>query len=69
VLELAQGELAGANDCHSVDLLGERGIVLSRVSIRRILRQAGIASPRRRRAARNCSRRDRMPQAGLLLDA
>jgi transposase len=67
VLELARGELAGANDCHLVELLGEHGISLSRVSVRRILRGAGIASPRRRRPAHHRSRRERMPQAGLLL--
>ena len=64
----ARGQYDGANDCHLAELLAEReGITLSRVSVRRILRAAGIASPRRRRAPRHRSRRDRMPQAGLLL--
>lgn len=65
---LAQGRYDGANDSHLAELLAEReGIKLSRVSVRRILRSAGIASPRRRRPPRHRSRRDRMPQAGMLL--
>jgi transposase len=65
---LARGRYDGANDSHLAELLAERdGISLSRVSVRRILRAAGIASPRRRRAPRHRSRRDRMPQAGMLL--
>ena len=68
VRALARGRYDGANDSHLAELLAEReGIVVSRVSVRRILRAAGIASPRRRRAPRHRSRRDRMPQAGMLL--
>jgi transposase len=68
VRSLARGRYDGANDSHLAELLAEaEGIVLSRVSVRRILRAAGIASPRRRRAPRHRSRRDRMPQAGMLL--
>jgi transposase len=68
VRALARGRYDGANDSHLAELLAEReGIVVSRVSVRRILRTAGIASPRRRRAPRHRSRRDRMPQAGMLL--
>jgi transposase len=68
VRALARGRYDGANDCHLAELLAEReGIALSRVSVRRILRAAGIASPRRRRPPRHRSRRDRMPQAGMLL--
>ncbi len=49
VRALARGRYDGANDSHLVELLGEReGVSLSRVSVRRILRAAGIASPRRR---------------------
>jgi transposase len=58
----------GANDSHLTELLAEReGIVLSRPSVRRILREAGIASSRRRRAPRHRSRRERMPREGMLL--
>jgi transposase len=68
VVELARTRYDGANDCHLAELLAEReGITLGRVTVRRILRAAGRASPRRRRPARHHSRRDRMPQAGLLL--
>lgn len=70
VRALATGRYDGANDCHLAELLAEEeGIALSRVTVRRILRTAGIASPRRRRSPRHRSRRDRMPQAGLLLQA
>lgn len=68
VVELARGRYDGANDCHLAELLAEReGITLSRVTLRRILRAAGIATPRHRRPARHRSRRERMPQEGLLL--
>ena len=68
VRELARGRYDGANDSHLAELLAEHeGITVSRVSVRRILRAAGIASPRRRRPPRHRSRRDRMPQAGMLL--
>jgi transposase len=68
VVALARGRYAGANDTHLSELLGEReGIQLSRSSVRRILRSEGIASPRRRRAPRHRSRRERMAAEGLLL--
>jgi transposase len=68
VRTLACGRYDGANDSHLAELLAEaEGIAISRVSVRRILRGAGIASPRRRRSPRHRSRRDRMPQAGMLL--
>ena len=65
---LARTIYAGCNDHHLVELLAEReGIVLSCSSVRRILRAAGVASPRRRRAPKHRSRRERMPQEGMLL--
>lgn len=68
VLALARTTYAGANDTHLAELLAEReGIELSRVTVRRILRADGLPSPRKRRAPRHRSRRDRMPQAGLLV--
>lgn len=68
VVELALGRYAGINDCQLTELLAEHdGIELGRVTVRRILRAAGIASPRRRRPPRHRSRRERMPQEGLLL--
>jgi transposase len=66
--ELASTVYDGANDCHLVELLAERdGIVIGRSSLRRLLRATGRPSPRRRRSPRHRSRRDRMPQAGLLI--
>jgi transposase len=68
VLALARTRYAGVNDTHLAELLAEReGIDLSRVTVRRILRAAGVPSPRVRRAPRHRSRRDRMAQAGLLV--
>lgn len=68
VVALAEGNYAGCNDQHLSELLAEReGITLSRSSVRRIRREAGLRSPRRRRAPRHRARRERMPQAGMLL--
>lgn len=68
VVELARGRYAGINDCQLTELLAEHeGIVLGRVTVRRILRAAGISSPHRRRPPRHRSRRERMPQEGLLI--
>jgi transposase len=68
VVELARTRYEGANDCHLTELLAEyEGIALGRVSVRRILRAAGQPSPRRHRPPRHRSRRERMPQEGLLL--
>jgi transposase len=56
------------NDSHFCELLAERdGIIVSRESVRTILRSAGIASPRRRRSPRYRSRRPRMGAEGTLL--
>jgi len=68
VLKLAQSTYQGCNNQHFTELLAEReGITLSRSSVRRILLEAGIRSPRRRRAAKHRSRRERYPQEGMLL--
>ncbi len=68
VLALAQGRYAGCNDQHLTELLSEHeGIVLHRSTVRRVLRGAGVRSPQRRRAPRHHARRERMPQAGMLL--
>lgn len=68
VLELARGRYAGCNDQHFSELLEElEKIKVSRPSVRRILRAAGIPSPRKRRAPKHRSRRERMPQEGMLL--
>jgi len=68
VLTLARTRYRGCNDCHLTDLLAEReGIRLSRPTVHRLLRAAGIGSPRTRRPPRHRRRRERMPQAGLLV--
>ncbi len=68
VLTLARTRYRGCNDCHFTQLLAEReDIHLSRPTIQRWLREAGIGSPRTRRPPRHRRRRQRMPQAGLLV--
>jgi transposase len=68
VLTLARTRYAGANDHHLTELLREHeGLILSRPTVQRMLRKAGIGSPRTRRAPKHRRRRERMPQAGLLV--
>jgi len=68
VVAIAKDGYAGLNDSHLRDLLEEReGILLSRPSVRRILRAEGLASPRPRRAPRFRSRRERRGAAGMLV--
>ncbi len=68
VLILARTRYAGANDHHLTELLREHeGLILSRPTVQRMLRKAGIGSPRTRRAPQHRRRRERMPQAGLLV--
>jgi transposase len=68
ILALARGAYAGCNDQQFTELLGEReGLVVSRETVRRLLRGAGLRSPRRRRAPKHRARRERMPSAGMLL--
>lgn len=68
ILHLAQTTYAGVNHKHLTELLAEReGLTLSHPTVHRILRQAGVRSPRRRRPPRHRRRRERMPQPGLLV--
>ena len=70
VVELATGRYEGATHTHThlTELLSEReGIDLSRPTVRRILTKAGIGSPRSRRSPQHRFRRQRMPQAGMLV--
>lgn len=58
----------GCNHQRFTELLADReGIVLSRPTVRRMLREAGLRSPRRRRPPKRRSRRERMAQEGMLL--
>jgi transposase len=72
VIDFATGKYAGFNDTHlQQKLVSHEGISISRQSVRRILRQAGIPSPQKRRAPKYRSRRERRSQEGamLLVDA
>lgn len=68
VIALAKTTYAGVNHTQMSELLEERdGIRISRSSVRRILAEASIPSPRRRRAPKHRVRRERFPQEGMLL--
>ena len=68
VMELAKGPYAGLNHTHLTEMLAEREDVhLSRSTVRRVLLAGGLRSPRRRRASKRYSRRERYPQEGMLL--
>jgi transposase len=68
VIELARSRYTGFNQQHFSEKLEEKeGLPLSRSTVRRILLKEGIASPRKRRAPRHRSRRERYPQSGMLL--
>lgn len=68
ILELARGRYAGFNDQHFTEkLCGDEGLEVSRQTVRRILRGAGIGSPRTRRPPKYRMRRDRRSQAGQMI--
>jgi len=68
VLRFAKTTYAGFNDHHLTEmLLEEHALHLSRPTISRWLRDAGLPSPHTRRPPRHRRRRDRMPQEGLLV--
>lgn len=68
ICELACTTYRGFNDSHLAEALAEdEGIRIGRSSLQRLLRAEGIASPRTRRRPRYRSRRERMAQAGLLV--
>jgi len=68
VVDLARERYTGVNHTHLTELLAEReGVVLSRSTVRRLLVEAGLPSPRHRRSPRHRCRRVRMPQEGMLL--
>jgi transposase len=68
ILELAEKEYRDYNDSHFTEELGEKhGIETSRSTVRRIRREAGLSSPRKRRPPRHRRRRERREKAGMLL--
>lgn len=67
VLALAEGVCRDYNDQHLTDVLQEEhGLQVSRASVRRIRRGAGLASPHKYRRRRSHLRRARYPQFGML---
>ena len=68
VVHLVHTRYGGANHTHLSELLAEReSIDIGRTTLRRILVNAGLSSPRRRRPPRHRVRRQRMPRAGMLI--
>lgn len=68
LVELALTTYAGVNRAHLADLLAEReDIVVSVRTLRRVLAEAGLPAARSRRPRGHRSRRERMSQAGLLV--
>ncbi len=68
IVRLARTRYEGANHTHLSELLSERdGIDIGRTTLRRILLEAGITSPRRRRPPKHRVRRQRMPREGMLI--
>jgi transposase-like protein len=68
VIQLARGRYQGLNDTHFTEKLKEKEkIDLSRPTVRRVLRAAGIAAVRKRGVKRHYKRRERKAQEGALL--
>ncbi len=68
VLRLARTRYSGTNHTHLSELLREReGIDIARSTLRRILVEAGVNNPRRRRPPKHRVRRQRMPREGMLI--
>jgi hypothetical protein len=68
IVELRRVKYAGFNDHHFTEKLCEvEKVEVSRSSVQRLLRAAGIGSPRRRRAPKHRRRRERKEQAGLMI--
>ena len=66
MVHLARTRYAGANHTHLSELLSERErIDIGRITLRRILVNAGLSSPRSRRPPRHRVRRQRMPREGM----
>lgn len=69
IVSLARSRYAGVNQQHFTELLAEREqLVVSRSTVRRVLKAAGIGSPRQHRRRRHHRlRRQRYPQEGMLV--
>jgi transposase len=68
VLELARGKYAGFNDSHLCEKLrSQEKLLISRETVRRILRRAKLASPQKRRPRQYRARRLRRPRLGMMV--
>ena len=68
IVELARTKYVGFNDSHLTEKLVEvEKLAVSRETVRRILRKAGLASPQKRRPPRYRSRRERKPRMGMMV--
>jgi len=67
-VDLARSKYAGCNTQHFTELLAEReDITVSRSTVRRFLIAGAVGRPRKRRAPKHRSRRERYPQKGMLV--
>jgi hypothetical protein len=68
IVELWRHKYTGFNDQHFTEKLVEvEDLGVSRETVRRVLRSAGIGAARRRRPPKHRCRRDRRPQAGQMI--
>ncbi len=68
ILDLARGKYAGFNDSHLCEKLNaEENVAVSRETVRRILRRAGLASPQKRRPRKYRARRQPRPRCGMMV--
>ena len=68
VVRLARTKYSGTNQTHLNELLSEReGIDIGRTTLRRILVNAELSSPRQRRPPKHRARRQRMPREGMMI--
>ena len=68
MVHLARTRYAGVNHTHLSELLSERERSdIGRSTLRRILVNAGLSSPRSRRPPKRRVRRQRMPREGMLI--
>lgn len=68
ILEMAQSKYVGFNHSHLTEKLQEvEEMAVSRSTVRRILVNSGIKSPRKRRPPKHRRRRERMAQKGMML--
>lgn len=67
ILELSQDRYWGFNDTHFTEVLVSQGLSVSRESVRRIRREAGISPKRRHRPRRHRRRRSRKTSEGLMM--